>query len=112
MKRSPTLASRSFVAAKRRELASRIYNEYPLLVSYFPTVLLGYARVSTLEQTPDHQIDALARAGVTAKDIYIDHASGARPADRSSTSLLRMLRNDGTLKITRLHRLGRQPCIS
>jgi len=41
-------------------------------------VLFGYARVSTAEQNPDHQIDALLRAGVAAKDIYVDHASGAK----------------------------------
>jgi DNA invertase Pin-like site-specific DNA recombinase len=27
-------------------------------------VLLGYARVSTADQNPDHQVDALRRAGV------------------------------------------------
>ena len=41
-------------------------------------MLFGYARVSTVEQNPDHQIDALLRAGVAAKDIYVDHASGAK----------------------------------
>jgi DNA invertase Pin-like site-specific DNA recombinase len=41
-------------------------------------VLFGYARVSTADQNPDHQIDALIRAGVAARNIYVDHASGAR----------------------------------
>jgi DNA invertase Pin-like site-specific DNA recombinase len=35
-------------------------------------VLFGYARVSTAEQNPDHQIDALLHAGVAAKDIHVD----------------------------------------
>jgi DNA invertase Pin-like site-specific DNA recombinase len=31
----------------------------------------GYARVSTREQNPDHRVDALLRAGVPEKQIYI-----------------------------------------
>jgi hypothetical protein len=38
-------------------------------VRYFDAVLLGYARVSTPDQNPDHQVDALRRAGVGEKDI-------------------------------------------
>jgi len=34
--------------------------------------------VSTAEQNPDHQIDALLRAGVARDDIHVDHASGAK----------------------------------
>ncbi len=37
-------------------------------------MLFGYARVSTADQNPDHQIDALERAGVARDDIYVDHA--------------------------------------
>jgi len=39
---------------------------------------VGYAWVSTGEQNPAHQIDALRWAGVEADDIYIDVASGAK----------------------------------
>jgi len=49
-------------------------------------VLLGYARVSTADQNPDHQVDALRRAGVAEKDIYVDHASGAKASRPGSTS--------------------------
>jgi DNA invertase Pin-like site-specific DNA recombinase len=70
-------------------------------------VLFGYARVATVDQNPDHQIDALVRAGVAAKDIYVDHASGAKASRPQLDILLRMLRDGDTLKITRLDRLGR-----
>lgn len=33
-------------------------------------MLFGYARVSTTDQNPDHQIDALLRAGVTRENIH------------------------------------------
>ena len=71
----------------------------------FDTVLFGYARVSTAEQNPDHQIDALLHAGVAANDIHVDHASGAKASRPALDTVLRMLR-DGD-KITRLNRLGR-----
>ena len=70
-------------------------------------MLFGYARVSTADQNPDHQIDALIRAGVAARDVYVDHASGARASRPQLDIVLRMLREDDTLKITRLDRLGR-----
>ncbi len=41
-------------------------------------VLIGYARVSTGDQNPNHQIDALRRAGVADENIHVDHASGAK----------------------------------
>ena len=68
---------------------------------------LGYARVSTADQNPDHQVDALARAGVALEDVYVDHASGAKASRPQLDIVLRMLRKGDTLKITRLDRLGR-----
>ena len=41
-------------------------------------MLIGYARVSTDDQNPDHQIDALLRAGVARENIHVDYASGAK----------------------------------
>ena len=41
-------------------------------------MLIGYARVSTADQNPDHQIDALLRAGVDPDHIHVDTASGAK----------------------------------
>lgn len=41
-------------------------------------MLLGCARVSTAEQNPDHQTDALARASVDPSCMYLDRVSGAK----------------------------------
>jgi len=70
-------------------------------------MLIGYARVSTADQNPDHQVDALRRADVAARDIYVDHASGAKASRPQLDVVLRILRDGDTLKITRLDRLGR-----
>lgn len=70
-------------------------------------MLVGYARVSTADQNPDHQVDALRRAGVAATDVYVDHASGAKASRPQLDIALRILRDGDTLKITRLDRLGR-----
>jgi len=70
-------------------------------------VLFGYARVSTPDQNPDHQLDALRRAGVADNDIYLDHASGAKASRPQLDIVLRLLRDRDTLKITPLDRLGR-----
>jgi DNA invertase Pin-like site-specific DNA recombinase len=71
-------------------------------------MIVGYARVSTAEQNPDHQIDALLRAGVDRENIHVDHASGAK-ASRPAWDVLygKVLRRGDTLKVTRLDRLGR-----
>ena len=70
-------------------------------------MLIGYARVSTTDQNPDHQVDALQRAGVAAGDIYVEHSSGAKASRPQLDIVLRILRDGDTLKITRLDRLGR-----
>jgi DNA invertase Pin-like site-specific DNA recombinase len=38
----------------------------------------GYARVSTLEQDAQLQLDALTAAGVPAENIHVHRASGTR----------------------------------
>jgi len=70
-------------------------------------MLVGYARVSTAEQNPDHQTDALLRAGVTRDDIHVDHASGAKASRPKLDLILRVLRAGDLLVVTRLDRLGR-----
>jgi len=70
-------------------------------------MLVGYARVSTAEQNPDHQTDALARAGVARENIHVDHASGAKASRPKLDLVLQLLRDGDVLVVTRLDRLGR-----
>lgn len=66
---------------------------------------IGYARVSTHEQSLDSQIDALKQAG--CERIYCDRISGTK-ADRPELDRLRdALRPGDTLVVWRLDRLGR-----
>ncbi len=66
---------------------------------------IGYARVSTADQNPQLQLDALNGAGCLK--IYTDHASGTK-ADRPQWRLcLGDLRAGDTLIIWRIDRLGR-----
>jgi hypothetical protein len=49
-------------------------------------MLIGYARVSSgTGQNPDHQVDALVRAGVAAENIHVEHAGGAKASRPSWT---------------------------
>jgi len=67
----------------------------------------GYARVSTADQNPDHQIDALLRAGVKQENIHIDYASGAKASRPEFNILLKRLREGDMLRATRLDRISR-----
>ena len=67
--------------------------------------LLGYARVSTIEQNPTLQFDALDAAGCSR--VFSDRASGAA-ADRPELArVLDHLRPGDTLVVWKLDRLGR-----
>lgn len=68
-------------------------------------VKIGYARVSTDDQTLDLQIDALRRAG--CKTIYQEHASGKTQARPQLEECLKAVRKGDTLFVWRLDRLGR-----
>src|SRR3954469_8190391 len=68
-------------------------------------MLIGYARVSTLDQTLALQQDALTAAG--CQELYTDTVSGS-VTDRPGLSLaLSHLRSGDTLVVWRLDRLGR-----
>jgi DNA invertase Pin-like site-specific DNA recombinase len=68
-------------------------------------MLIGYARISTLDQNLELQRDALSTSG--CKKIFTDVASGGS-ADRAGLlDALAHLRTDDTLVVWRLDRLGR-----
>src|SRR3954464_8392269 len=68
-------------------------------------MLIGYARVSTIEQTLDLQRDALKGAG--CEKLYTDTASGSKAERRGLEQALATARAGDTLVVWRLDRLGR-----
>src|SRR5512132_1267459 len=68
-------------------------------------MLIGYARVSTSDQTLDLQKDALEKAG--CDKIFTDTASGAKAERIGLDQAISYVRKDDTLVVWRLDRLGR-----
>src|SRR5215208_2191730 len=68
-------------------------------------MLVGYARVSTSEQTLNLQQDALTSAGCTK--IYTDTASGAQTDRPGLLEAISYIRAGDTLVVWKLDRLGR-----
>src|SRR6266446_112402 len=66
---------------------------------------IGYARVSTDDQTLDLQRDALKRA--KCRQIYEEHASGKTTIRPELDACRKSLRKGDTLVVWRLDRLGR-----
>jgi DNA invertase Pin-like site-specific DNA recombinase len=66
---------------------------------------VGYARVSTKDQSSSLQIDALRKA--RCDEVYEEVASGAKTARPVLDGLLSRLRSGDTLVIWKLDRLGR-----
>lgn len=69
--------------------------------------LIGYARVSTEDQTLDLQIDALARAGVTPDRMHVEKVSAASKRRPALDLALISARKGDVLVIWKLDRLGR-----
>ena len=68
-------------------------------------MLIGYARVSTFDQNPDLQKDALEKAG--CEKIFTDTISGTVSQRPGLTKAKEQLRKGDTLVVWRLDRLGR-----
>ena len=68
--------------------------------------IVGYGRVSTTDQHPEAQRDALAKAG--CEKVYIDDGVSGKLASRPQWDLCRdYMRNGDMLVVTKLDRLGR-----
>jgi DNA invertase Pin-like site-specific DNA recombinase len=68
-------------------------------------IKFGYARVSTFEQNLDLQMDALKREG--CKQIFTDKVSGVKANKPSFEKLMEYARENDTIVVWKLDRLGR-----
>src|SRR5665213_4142394 len=80
--------------------SSRVSTQASTMTSH-----IGYTRVSTDDQNPELQTDALLAAG--CQRVFTDHASGAKTSRPELERLLDHLRPGDVLVVWRLDRLGR-----
>lgn len=104
---SPTFDNRSIGAYKigmRKRKSPVVTPETP---NPKVPITVGYARVSTLDQDPQLQIDALMKAGVARCDIFEDTISGATQDRPGFVAMMKDLDDGDTIKVWKLDRLGR-----
>ena len=68
-------------------------------------MLIGYARVSTQDQNPELQMDALTKAG--CERVFVEKASGAQRDRPELQEALKFMREGDTLVVWKLDRLAR-----
>ncbi len=68
---------------------------------------LGYARVSTVKQDLERQVDALTTAGIAAELVYLDKKSGATTDRPGLRAALAYARAGDVIAVHTLDRLGR-----
>ena len=68
-------------------------------------MIIGYARVSTDDQSLDSQTDALSKAG--AEKVFADKISGSRRARPELDRMLEQLRDGDVVTVTKYDRLAR-----
>jgi DNA invertase Pin-like site-specific DNA recombinase len=72
-----------------------------------PGRLIGYARVSTAEQSLDLQTDALARAGVEPDNLHVEKVSGVASKRQGLDAALMDARAGDTFVVWKLDRVAR-----
>lgn len=70
-------------------------------------ILIGYARVSTVNQNEDRQIHELVKYGVQKKNIYVDKQSGKDFQRPAYLRMIKRLKRGDILIIKSIDRLGR-----
>lgn len=70
-------------------------------------MLVGYARVSTEDQSLDLQLDALRKAGVYEDNLHVEKVSGASSKRPALEFAIKDLREGDTFVVWRLDRLAR-----
>ena len=70
-------------------------------------IIIGYARVSTVNQNEDRQILDLTGYGVPEQNIYIDKQSGKDFKRPQYAKMFRRLKRDDVLVVKSIDRLGR-----
>jgi len=68
-------------------------------------MIIGYARVSTDDQSQDSQTDALSAAG--AEKVFADKISGSRRARPELDRMLEQLRDGDVVTVTKYDRMAR-----
>jgi len=72
------------------------------------TILIGYARVSTKQQSLQMQIDMLIEAGVHPDNIYKEQMSGRSDNRKELKNAIRQMRDGDTFVVYKLDRLSRK----
>lgn len=72
-----------------------------------PVRLVGYARVSTIEQNLDMQVEALRRAGVALERIHVEKLSASNKSRPKLDWAISVLRPGDVLVVWKLDRIAR-----
>lgn len=70
-------------------------------------LMIGYARVSTADQDPQMQVQALEKAGCELRHIHVETASGVKARRPELERALKDARRGDTFVVWKLDRMGR-----
>ncbi len=67
----------------------------------------GYVRVSSKDQNPERQLEAMRKEGIRQKDIYVDKVSGRNFLRPAYHELMKRLKKGDVIYVKSIDRLGR-----